>query len=431
MAGKKKNPYAASLARAAKELAKASPKKIHRVLFDAFEIVAATGDVARARTLVEWMYGRAPAPVEVASALSTQAIDGFTAAARLGDRTGGLPRHPPSAEPPGALADRVKAAEAMARGRLLMNAYAGDLPRDDGWQKKKPSDPFRAIDRWRRVQALCLAGKEADALERLESLLADWGPDERGAAYGSELVLALDLALRLGKKAAIPGWLGRHGARFADESFLLQTALCLPAVAAFVAGGGLRDVIGLSDADLDAAMKALEAAFPAAAPAATRPAQAPPKVQKRRVGAEYSQIHLGPEAPSDAEKQQVHFQKKADTTRGMSLFDTTVGIGTPSDTDYVDVEVTFSSEPKVDLAKVTQAVAFPLQVRGPLLLSSVTGDEDEPLAIPHGTYDVLARFVPKKAPKASAEAGLRVFTLLLSFHPAGTLGAPKTLKMAD
>lgn len=430
MAGKKKNPYAVSLARVAKELAKASPKKIHRVLFDAFEVVAATGDVARAKTLIDWMYGRAPAPVEVASALSTQAIDGFTAAAKLGDRTRGLPCHPPSAEAPGALADRVKAAEAMARDRLLMNAYAGDLPRDDGWQKKKPSDPFRAIDRWRRIQALCLAGKEADALARLEALLADWAPDERGVAYGSELVLALDLALRHGKKSEIPAWLARHGARFAEESFLLQTALCLPAVAAFVAGGGLRDVIGLSDADLDAAMKALDAAFPSAAPTKAA-AKAPPKVQKRRVGAEYSQIHLGPAAPSEGEKKQVHFQKKADTGRGMSLFPTMVGIGTPSDTDYVDVEVTLSSAKKADLAGAAQAVTFPLEVRGPLLLSSVSGDEDEPLAVPSGTYDVLARFIPKKAPKASAEAGLRVFTLLLSFHPPGTLGAPKTLKMAE
>jgi hypothetical protein len=430
MAGKKKNASASSLARVAKALAKASPKKIHAVLFEAFEIVAATGDVARAETLVGWMYGRAPAPAEVASALSTQALDGFCAAAKLGDRTGGLPRHPSSGDAPPALTDRVKAAEAVARGRVLMNSYMGDLPTDDGWQKKKPSDPFRAIDRWRRIQGLCLAGKEKDALERIASLVADWDPDERGPGYGNELVLALDLALRHGKKAEIPAWLALHGARFVDESFLLQTALCLPAVAAFVAGGGLRDVIGLSDSDLEQAMKALDAAFPAAAPAKAA-AKAPPKVQKRRVGAEYSQIHLGPEAPSDAEKKQVHFQKKADTGRGMSLFPTMVGIGTPSDTDYVDVEVSLASDAAIDLANVVQAVAFPLEVRGPLLLSSVSGDEDEPVTVPAGSYDVLARFFAKKAPKASAEAGLRVFSLLLTFHPPGKLRAPKTLRMEE
>lgn len=430
MAARKKNAYAPRLARLAKELAKASPKKIHRVLFDAFEIVAATGDVARTRTLIDWMYGRAPAPLEVASALSTQAIDGFCAAAKLGDRTAGLPQHPRSevAQPP--LATRVKAAGAMARERVLGNSYGGEMPTDDSWQKLKPSDAWRAIDRWRRIQALAAGGEEREALERLDALLEDWSADARGAGYGDELVLALDLALRNGKEARIPAWLERHGVRFADEAFLIQTALCLPAVAAFIAGGGLRDVIGLSDGDLATAMKTLDAAFPAPAAQKAAPTKAP-KVQKRRVSAEYSQVHLGPETLTEAEKAQVHFQKKTDSERGMSLFSTMVGIATPNETDYVDAEITLSSSAKVDLSGVAQAVSFPLEVRGPLLLSSVSGDDDDPLSIPNGSYDVLARFVAKKAPKASAEAGLRVFSLLLSFHPAGSLGAPKTLEMAE
>jgi hypothetical protein len=104
-----------------------------------------------------------------------------------------------------------------------------------------------------------------------------------------------------------------------------------------------------------------------------------------------------------------------------------VGIETPSDTDYVDAEVTLSDDDVVALEGVVRAVAFPLVVRGPLLLSSVSGGEDEVLEIPSGTYDVVARFVPKKAPKASASAGLRVFALLLMFHRAGVLGAPRVL----
>lgn len=429
MASKKKNPWISRLARGAKELAKASPKKIHRILFGAFETVAATGDVARARTLVDWMYGRAPAPLDVASALSTQAIDGFCAAAKLGDRTAGLPRHPPTAAKASALTDRVKAAEAMVRERLLVGAYHGSMPTDDGWQKKEPSDPFRAIDRWRRIQSLCVAGQEGDALARLESLLEEWAPVQRGAGYGNELVLALDLALRHGEVAKVPAWLARHGARFAGESFLLQTALCLPAVAELVASGGLREVIGLSELELDTAMKALDAAFPSPPTTSLR---APAKVQRRRVGAEYNQVHLGPATLSEAEKEQAHFQGREDAERGMSLFPTMVGIGTPTETAYVDAEVRLSNDARVELDGAVQAVTFPLEVRGPLLLSSVGGDDDdEPLAIPTGSYDVLARFYPKKAPKASAEAGLRVFTLSLSFHPAGALGAPKTLALAE
>lgn len=430
MASKNKSPWRARLARVAKELVKASPRKVHRVLFGAFEIVAATGDVARARTIVDWMYGRAPEPLEVASALSTQAIDGFCAAAKLGDRTAGLPRHPPSTAKASALTDRVKAAEAMVRERLLVGAYHGSMPTDDGWQDKEPSDPFRAIDRWRRVQALCLAGKEKDALARLESLLEEWAPAQRGAGYGNELVLALDLALRHGEGAKVPGWLARHGVRFAGESFLLQTALCLPAVAGLVASGGLREVIGLSDVELGTAMKALDAAFPS--PVRTTNLEAPARVQRRRVSAEYSQVHLRPATLSKAEREQAHFQGQTDAERGMSLFPTMVGIGTPTETAYVDAEVRLSNDAKVDLDGAVQAVTFPLEVRGPLVLSSVGGDDDdEPLAIPTGSYDVLARFYPKKAPKASAEAGLRVFTLSLSFHPAGALGAPKTLALAE
>lgn len=431
MRSAKKNPYAVRLAAAAKDLAKASPKKIHNILFDAFEIVAATGDVPRAKTLVDWMYGRAPAPTQVASVLSTHAIDGFCAAAKLGDCTAGLPLVGPSSPKPAALAARVKAADVMIRERVLENAYGGRMPTDDRWMKKKPSDPLRAVDRWRRVQSLAARGEEADALERLDALLDEWGADDRGAGYGDELVLALDLALRKGKKAKIPGWLERHGARFADESFLIQTALCFPAVATFVASGGLRDVIGLSEADLATAMKALDAAFPTSATAKGSRAKAPPKVQKRQVSAEYSQVHLGPATPNDAEKAQVHFQNKIDSKRGMSLFPTMVGIATPSDTDYVDAEITVSGDEKVTLTGVAQAVTFPFEVRGPLLLSSATGGDEEPFTVPNGTYDVLARFFPKKAPKRSATASLRVFSLSLSFHPAGSHGAPKTLRMAQ
>jgi hypothetical protein len=83
-----------------------------------------------------------------------------------------------------------------------------------------------------------------------------------------------------------------------------------------------------------------------------------------------------------------------------------------------------------DLEGVAQAVAFPLIVRGPLRLRSATaGEDDEPLVVPPGTYDVLARFFPKQAPGKSAAAGLRVFRLAITFHPAKALDAPKTLRL--
>lgn len=429
VASRTKSGWGLRLSRVAKELTKASPRKVYRVLFGAFEIVAASGDVPRGRTLVQWMYGRAPEPLEVASVLSTQAIDGFCAAAGLADLTEGKPRHPPSEAKAGALTERVKIAEAMVRARVLANAYEGSALTDADWQQRPPSDPWRAIFRWRSIQALCANGREVEALTRLEALLGEWAPRQRGAGYGNELVLALDLALRHGAAGKVAGWVERHGARFADETFLLQTALCLPAVAGVVVGGALREVVGLKEAELDAAMDALDTALRAAS--APKDPAGPPKIQRRRVSAQYNQVHLRPVTLSALEMDQVHFQREDDADRGMSLFPTMVGIGTPSDTAYVDAQVSISPAATVDLAGAVRAVTFPLEVHGPLLLSSVGGDEDEPLGVPNGRYDVLARFLPKKAPGTLAKSNLRVFTLCLSFHPAGVLEAPKTLVLEE
>lgn len=426
MVGNKKNPFVARLARLGKEIAKARPKKLHALLFEAFEIFATAGDVARARVVLGWMYdARSPAPTDVATALSTQAMDGFCFAADLGDVTGGEPRtsFARARGPSGALAERVASAEVEVLGRILRDAYSGP-PATDAWAELPEGDPWRVNDRWRRIQALAREGRRREALDRLVPLVDTWEPRARGAGYGDELVLAVDLALELGEAARIPAWISRQGERFVDERFLVQTALGLPRVARWIVLGGLRDVVRLDEAEREAALHAIDEALDAATSASPKPA---PKVQKRRVSAEYSQVHLGPETLTGEEKALVHFQRPDDHALGMSLFPTMVGIGTPSDTDYVDAEVTLSADADVALEGVVRAVAFPLVVRGPLVLSSVSGGEDEALEIPEGTYDVAARFVPKKAPKASASAGLRVFGLLLTFHPAGVLGAPRVL----
>lgn len=429
MAGRKtSNPSVVRLARVAKEIAKAPPKKLHRPLFDAFAIFAAMGDAPRAATLLDWMYGgRTPAPVDVATALSTSAMDGFCFAAGLGDRTGGLPRHERTVAGYGTLAERVAEAEATVRARLTTNAYAGAAPDTDAWMAKAADDPWRRIDRWRRIQRLAEEGQDGAALTRLADLLDDLAPDHRGAGYGNELVLALDLALRNREEARLPAWLSRHGHRFVSDGLLLQLALCLPPVAASIVRGDLREIFGLSENDRDAAMTALEQAVTASTSAP--PKTTVPKVQRRRVSCEYDQVHLEPESLDATEKEQVHFQKSDDHARGMSLFATMIAVGTPTETSHVDTEITLSRENQLALEGAVQAVSFPLTVRGPLVLASVGSSDDEPFVVPNGSYDVLARFVPKKAPKAAASAGLRVFTLLLSFHPAGALGAPQTLRI--
>lgn len=64
-------------------------------------------------------------------------------------------------------------------------------------------------------------------------------------------------------------------------------------------------------------------------------------------------------------------------------------------------------------------------------MRGATDNDGDPFVVPVGDHDVLARFFAKKAPRASSEAGLRVFRLALSFHPAKSLGAPKTLRLEE
>lgn len=354
-------------------------------------------------------------------------MDVFCAAAKLGDRTQGAP-----GAVVGTLAERVTCVEATVRARVTLDCYSGEAPQDDAWQTMQ--EPWRTNHRWRRIQPLTEANEEAEALEHLTAYLADLSPEARGAGYGAELVLALDLALRARSgqvDAEIAEWIERHGHRFESEPFLLETALSFPSVASATTGGLLHGTIGLRETELDAALNAIDAALASAMKAAAKPTTVTPRIQKRRVSAEYSQVHLAPSDPTAAEAELVHFQEPGDSERGMSLFETMVAIGTPPDTDYVDAVVSIARDEAPDpaLAGVVQAVSFPIVVRGPLILRSATSFDGEPLLVPPGTYDVLARFKPKKSSRASYAAGLRVFELLLSFHTAKSLGAPKTLLM--
>jgi hypothetical protein len=180
-------------------------------------------------------------------------------------------------------------------------------------------------------------------------------------------------------------------------------------------------------------LKAADAAIHVAMQAEkARQTKKTPKVQKRRVSAEYSQIHLEPDELDATEFEQVYFQEETDSARGMSLFATKVGIATPSETDYVDAEITIAEcahdapGSASNLTNVVQAVEFPLIVRGPLVLRSVSGDEQDAFNVAAGSYSVLARFFAKKAPRASAAAGLRVFKLALTFHRSTGLSSAKT-----
>jgi hypothetical protein len=147
------------------------------------------------------------------------------------------------------------------RARVTSGGYAGDVAAGGESMSRASDDPWRRIRLWRHIQGLVRGGRERDALEPLSTLLAEIPPEGRGPGYGDELVLALDLAARHGARAMIAEWLHRHGHRFEREPFLIQTALCLPAVATMIVEGELRDTVGLSEGELDNALAALDRAL--------------------------------------------------------------------------------------------------------------------------------------------------------------------------
>ncbi|CAN5925017.1 hypothetical protein BH11MYX4_BH11MYX4_01450 [soil metagenome] len=127
----------------------------------------------------------------------------------------------------------------------------------------------------------------------------------------------------------------------------------------------------------------------------------------------------------------MYFQDKRESAQGMSIFATKVAIATPSDTGDCVVEIALAGPKPLPLRSAVQAVAFPFDVKGPLFLRTVSGDDDDDddIVLPHGAYDVVARFLPKKASKDDVEAGLRAFQVHLDFHPRGTLTTPACLAL--
>lgn len=426
MPKKPKNWYIERLEDVTKELRKARVERVGRVLFDAFALFSFAGDVARAGALLDAMLAtaktstgkRGPDYLQ-ASVFVPHLVDVVSDAAKLGDRKGGEGTH----------ASRVRAGELMARWWLTQDGWPGTkIPEEGSWEKKKDAET-RQIDHWRFIQAHARPtddGKDAKtekkALKSLEAYEAAWRPDERGGGYGNEIVLALDLALRHGRDDLARTWLERQGHRFA-ESFGVEAALTLPALARAAFEGRFLPIIAVSDADRGAlfdGIMALVKSRAAEAPAAKK--KVVPKVQKRVVDASYSQFYL-----EHLEEEEVveYFQDKRESAQGMSIFASRVGIATPSDTLEVAVEVSVAAKPS-KVPKVVQSVAFPFTVRGPLVFRSVADDDrDEPIAIEPGRYDVSVQFAPKKA------GDLRTFRVVMEFCPEGAADAPRCVCFED
>ena len=427
----KKNPFVVALDRTAKKLAKMKPSKAYELLHGAFLVFAAAGDVEHAGALVRLSYGGTlPRPTKLVHVFGSGPMDGFCAAAKLGDLTKGDPPAP-HLESATTLEGRVRLQEAFVRERLTADAYRQFPPPDAHWST------LEGRELWRRAQILARfddAGAppktEGEALDALTKYMDAWcaHPDERGAGYGQEVSLAFDMAIRHGATDRVARWLPALGPHLLDWG--IAEPLCLPHLARAVCAGMLRPLIALTPAQETSLYRAIEEATHALAQGATPPPEPAGKTALRSVSAEYSQFYL---EHAKSPKDQVFFQDDRESPQGMSIFATKVGLATPSDTSECFVEIAIAmGTSKAKDAGVVQAVSFPFVVTGPLFVRSVNGgddDNDREVVLPHGSYDVHARFFPKRAPKGDAEAGLRAFRVTLDFHPAGTLGAPKCLAL--
>lgn len=429
---KTKNPQVAALEAVATKLGKAKPDKAYALLHGAFLVYAAAGDAAHADAIVQRIYdGALPKPTKLIHVFGTGPIDGFAFAAKLPDRTGGEPRahHVPPGTP---LAERVRMTEGLVRHRLTGDAYGQFPPPKQEWTE------LEGRELWRKAQILARpttddgapSATEADALAALTKYVDRWcdAPAERGAGYGQELVLAIDVALRHGARAAVDRWVAALGSKLLEH---VEDALCLPAIAAAIHDGLLKRVVGLDAREAEALFESIDAA--AVALARTPPKAEPAgKPTVRRVSAQYSQFSIG---HATAPPGEVFFQDPRENAQGMSIFPTQVGIATPAETSECIVELAVASKrPSKNGPSAVQSVAFPFTVRGPLFVRSAIGggdDEDREVILPHGTYDVLVRFFIAQAAKEDAAVGLRAFRVALDFLPLGTVAAPKCFTLEE
>jgi hypothetical protein len=418
------------LDRAIRSLAKAKPGKAHPALHGAFLGFAAAGELEHAAAVIRLAYdARLPRPSELINVFGTGPMDAVCAVAGLGDLTGGVPvaGHLVGAS---GLADRVRLSARFVRGRIIRDAFAG--PRAPGhWST------LEGLDLWREIQHLAGTADEAETFAAVCRYMDAWctSPSDRGAGYGNDFLLAVDLAVRRGAMRELKRWTSALGRHHVGNDVRIGEALCLTGVAGAIGNGLFAATVALSKADAAQRMFTIEEAVSALVARAQAPHR-PGFVTsaRRQVSAHYSQFSLEHETSSADE---VFFQDEREHAQGMSIFVSKVGIATPADTGTCTVTIELRGDRSpAGVEGAVQAVAFPFTVTGPIFVRSVVGsnedgDEDEDVVLPHGEYDVLARFFPARASAKEAQADLRAFRVALDFHPAGALAAPRCFELEN
>lgn len=322
------------------------------------------------------------------------------------------------------LADRVEVYDRYRRSQLTVNEGGFHLPRADervrllnrGYKLAKPPKEY------------VYSEKELDALKVLNEYLdlptIATNPDPGPVTLNTNL-LVIDIAYRhhlLGEaESRLQRWY--DFAVLARDSFCLEEAFSFLSVSSLICKGALSHRTALKPEKRQSLVQQLLAEVEHRL---SQPEPVTPPVTKQEISVFYSQFYLEPEQAPDA----AYFDDPREPDQGFSSFPTHVAIGTPSDTATCEVEIEFCFEPP-SLKTGVQTVCFPLKVEAPgkLFLRSVGVDNsDNYFAVAPGEYDVVARFLKKRASREDAEAGLRAWRVVLSFLPSRSM-KPQTIKL--
>lgn len=323
------------------------------------------------------------------------------------------------------LADRVHVYDWYRRIELTMNEGGFSLTKTAnervrllhrGYQLASPPEDYVYSD------------KELEALKALQQYLdlpaIATNPDPGPTTLNTNL-LVIDIAYRHDllseAEARLQSWY--DFAVLAHDSFCLEQAFAFLSVSSLICKGGLSHRTALQPAKRQRLVQQLLAEVE---DRLNQPAPVKPPVTKQKITVFYNQFYLEPEQVPDV----AYFNDLREADQGFSSFPTHVAIGTPTDTGVCEVEIEFCFEPP-SLKTGVQIVCFPLKVEAPgkLFLRSVgVENADDYFAVTPGEYDVVARFLKKRASREDAEAGLRAWRVVLSFLPSGRM-KPQTVKL--
>ena len=322
------------------------------------------------------------------------------------------------------LADRVEVYDWYRRIELTVNEGKFSLPRADervrllnrGYQLARPPEEY------------VYSEKELDALKVLNEyldLLAIAANPYPGPVTLNTNLLVIDIAYRhhLISDAELRLQRWYDFAVLARDSFCLEEAFSFLSVSSLICKGALSHRTALRP---DKRRRLVEQLLAEVEHRLSQSEPVKPPVMKQEISVFYSQFYLEPEQAPDA----AYFDDPRESDQGFSSFPTHVAIGTPTDTAMCAVEIEFCFEAP-NLNTGVQIVCFPLKVEAPgkLFLRSVGVDNsDNYFAVAPGEYDVVARFLKKRASREDAEAGLRAWQVLLSFLPSRSM-KPQTIKL--